>query len=487
MISSGVGIDVDSIAARENDCPLCVDLDGTLLKTDLLVETAFALFRTNPLALFLLPFWLLGGRANLKRQIAQRVLPVVKNLPFRADLLEFLQAEKSKGRRIILVSAADQTLAERVQQHLEIFDEIIGSDGASNLKGRVKAEMLVKRFGSGGFDYIGDSAVDFAVWRVARRALVVTNRARFVRAINLLAPVEKVFPRSSGGFGPLLRALRTHQWAKNLLVFVPLVTSHKLGEPDLLFRGLLAFLSFSLICSSVYLLNDILDLEADRSHKTKRLRPIASGELSVVTAAIIAALLLLAGIAAGVFCGLAYLQIAAVYFVWSFAYSMWLKHLLMLDVVVLACFYTLRLLAGGAATGIGCSEWLLAFSVFFFFCLAMIKRHAELRELDALDGKGARAYERGDLHPVASFGVSSGMISVLVLVLYAMSPEVKILYRTPTVLLLLCPLLLYWITRLWLKAHRGEVPQDPVVFALTDRTSYITGMLAAVVLYSATL
>lgn len=467
--------------------PLCVDLDETLLKVDLLYETALLLVKQDPLAVLALPFWLLRGRAHLKHQIALRVQPEMKSLPYRQDLVDYLRAEKESGRRLVLISAANELIARKVAEHLQLFDEVIGSNGRTNLKGSAKARVLEERFGARGFDYVGDSRVDFAVWRVARRALVVTNRARFARAINLLAPVEKVFPKSSGALGAWLRSLRTHQWAKNLLVFIPLVTSHRLGETDLVVRGLLAFASFSLICSSVYLLNDLLDVEADRAHKTKRLRPLAAGEVSVVSTAILSACLLLAGAAVGVFCGVTYLQIAALYFISSFAYSVWLKHLLMLDVVVLACFYTLRLLAGGAATGIGCSEWLIAFSVFFFFCLAMIKRHSELRELDALDGRSARAYAPADLNPVASFGVTSGMISGLVLVLYAMSPEVKVLYHRPALLLLLCPLLLYWITRLWLKAHRGEVPQDPVVFALTDRTSYIAGALAAAVLYVATI
>jgi 4-hydroxybenzoate polyprenyltransferase len=245
-------------------------------------------------------------------------------------------------------------------------------------------------------------------------------------------------------------------------------------------------LSFSFICSSVYLLNDMLDLEADRAHQTKSVRPLAAGDLQIVTAVCLAIGLLVCGIALGFFCGPAFLAIVGVYFASNLVYSIWLKRIIMLDVVVLACFYTLRLLAGGAATGIGCSEWLLAFSLFFFFGLAMIKRYSELREASVLDPQGNRRYQRSDLDSVASVGVSGGMISVLVIVLYAMSPEVRVLYQKPTLLLLLCPLLLYWITRLWFKAHRGEVPQDPVLFALTDRTSYLVGIAAAGVLYAAT-
>lgn len=466
--------------------PLCVDLDGTLLKTDLLWETLVALLKREPLAFFRLPVWLASGRAHLKRELARRVRTEIKYLPFRDDLLQFLREEKAKGRPIILITAADEIIAREVQKHLHVFDEVIGSNGVHNMRGATKALVLEGRFGARGFDYVGDSNVDFEVWRVSRHALVVTNRARFVRAINSFAPVEKVFPRSRNTFAVVLRALRSHQWSKNLLVVVPILTGHQLANLPILLRGAVAFCSFSLVCSGVYLLNDILDLDADRSHQTKRLRPLAAGDLSITTAVVLSAVTLLAGVSVGIACGLTFLGVLAIYLVANLAYSTWLKHVVMLDVVVLACFYTLRLLGGGAATGIGCSEWLLAFSVFFFFCLAMIKRYSELRESTAIEPQMARSYARSDLDSVALVGVSSGMISVLVLVLYAMSPEVRILYHKPTVLLLLCPLFLYWITRLWFKAHRGEVPQDPVLFALTDRTSYIAGLLAALVLYIAT-
>lgn len=469
--------------------PLCVDLDHTLLKTDLLFETLVLLFKRAPMAVLALPFWLMKGRAFLKHQLALRVRPEVKHLPFRDELVTFLRAEKDQGRRLILITAANQTLAETVQDYLQLFDEVIASDGSKNVKGANKARLLEERFGKGGFDYIGDSRSDFAVWRFARRAYVVTDSNRFANAIRTIVPVEKVFSRSAGRFVPLLRALRLHQWSKNVLVFVPIITSHRILDQSVLLSGVIAFFSFSLFCSGVYLINDLFDLEADRQDTKKRFRALASGELSILAAMLWASVLLICGVALGSLCGTPFLTVLAIYGLGSSAYSLWIKRIVMLDVVVLACFYSLRLLGGGAATGIGCSEWLLAFSVFFFFCLAMIKRYAEIRELVLADGqtKEGRGYLRTDLEPIATFGVSSGLISVLVLVLYVMSPEVRIIYLQPVILLLLCPLFLYWITRLWLKAHRGEVPQDPVVFALTDRTSYIAGVLAILVLYLATI
>jgi 4-hydroxybenzoate polyprenyltransferase/phosphoserine phosphatase len=469
--------------------PLCVDLDHTLLKTDLLFETIVLLAKRSPLKLAALPYWLSKGRAFLKYQLGLETKPNVESFPFRKELLEFLRTEKARGRRLILVSAADRGLAEAVAAYAGLFDEVIASDSRRNVKGANKAKVLEERFGKNAFDYIGDSRSDFEVWRSARHALVVTDSPRFARAVESIVPVERTFARSSGRLKALRSAFRIHQWSKNLLVFVPIITSHRLGERSVLLSGLVAFFSFSLFCSGVYLLNDIADLEADRRHTSKRLRALASGELSIVSAAVWAAALLPAGLVLGLFCGPLFVTYLAIYGMSSLAYSIWFKRVVMLDVVVLACLYSLRLLAGGAATGIGCSEWLLAFSVFFFFGLAMIKRYSELREAVAVEGErqSGRGYFRSDLEPIASFGVSSGLLSVLVIVLYGMSPEVRILYHRPTILLLLCPLFLYWITRIWFKAHRGEVPEDPVVFAVTDRTSYIAGILAALVLYAATI
>ena len=469
--------------------PLCVDLDHTLIRTDLLYECLVLLAKRNPFLFLLLPFWLLRGRSYLKRQLALRVQPEVHHLPFRRDLMNFLHQQKSEGRRLLLVSAADENLARAVQKHLGLFDDVIASNGVENVKGVNKARVLEQRFGRSGFDYVGDSKSDFAVWRSARRALVVTNSARFVRSIETMAQVEKVFPKSLSRFGRFAKAFRIHQWSKNLLVFVPVITSHKIFDRAVLIGGLVAFLSFNLFCSGVYLINDLLDLESDRRHPTKCLRPIASGEVSIFSAILCAAALLAAGVGLGFLCGLNFLAVLAIYGIGNVAYSVWLKRIVMLDVVVLACFYSLRLLGGSAATGIVFSEWLLAFSVFFFFCLAMIKRYSELRESLARTDrtKAGRGYMPIDFETVGTFGAGSGLISVLVLVLYVMSPDVQMLYHRPALLLLLCPLFLYWITRIWVKARRGEVPEDPVVWALQDRTSYIAGILAALVLYLATI
>ena len=469
--------------------PLCVDLDDTLLKTDLLYETLLLLAKRHPASLLALPFWFVQGRAYLKRQIALRVRPDIARLPFRGELVDFLRMEKERGRELVLVSAADRAIAEEVNAHLQLFHETLASEEKNNLKGKQKAALLEKRYGAKGFDYVGDSHSDFAVWRVARRALVVSQRPAFIKAVAAVAPVEKTFSKSEWQLYGWVRALRLHQWSKNLLIFVPIITAHKILDAAIMLKGLIAFVSFSLVCSAVYLVNDLMDLEADRAHETKRIRAIAAGDVSIRKAGIMALFLLLAGLAIGSLVGYVFLLIVGIYVAANVAYSAVLKRVIMLDVVMLATFYTLRLLAGGAATAIYCSEWLLAFSIFFFFCLAMIKRFSELQTQPATNDSlsAGRGYRRSDLETIGSFGTASGLISVLVFVLYIMSPDVRVLYQRPAILLLLCPLFLYWITRIWFKAQRGEMLEDPVVFALTDPTSYLAGLWAVLVLIAATI
>jgi 4-hydroxybenzoate polyprenyltransferase/phosphoserine phosphatase len=468
--------------------PLCVDLDDTLVKTDLLFETLVLLAKYRPVALLALPIWFIQGRGYLKEQIAQRVKPEISRLPFRRGLIDFLRAEKMRGRTLVLVTAADHGIAEEVNAHLQLFDETIGSRAGRNLKGKQKAALLMQRYGAKGFDYVGDSHSDFAVWRVSRRALVVSERPAFIKAVAAVVPVDRTFPKTERQPYAWLRALRLHQWSKNFLVFVPIITAHKVLDAAILLRGLIAFVSFSFICSAVYLVNDLMDLEADRAHETKRLRALAAGELSILHAVLLTLALFLAGGAIGVFLGLGFLIVIAIYIAANLTYSIMFKRIIMLDVVMLAGFYALRLLAGGAATALYCSEWLLAFSIFFFFCLAMVKRFSELQRATGMEETVSigRGYKRSDLEAIGSFGTASGLISVLVFVLYIMSPDVRVLYRRPAILLLLCPLFLYWITRIWFKAKRGEIPEDPVVFALTDPTSYLAGLWAMLVLFAAT-
>lgn len=472
------------VVARE--LPLCVDLDGTLVKTDLLLESLFALLKAKPWAVFLLPFWLLRGRAYLKQQIAARATVNVPALPYHLEFLQFLTEQYQAGRSLILATAADQTIARAVAGHLGIFSDVLASNGARNLSGRHKLQALRERVGD--FAYAGNARVDLPIWREATAAIVVNAPAHVVRSAQREANVETVFPGDQGlraRARAFVKAIRVHQWIKNILVFVPLFTSHRVVSPMLWLDAVLAFVAFSLCASSVYLVNDLLDLEADRLHPKKRTRPFASGALPVSVGLVAVPLLLGAGfgIAKGLLPPSFALALAA-YYALTVAYSFYLKQMVLLDVVVLATLYTLRILAGAAAVGVPLSQWLLAFSLFLFLSLALVKRFSELHALRRSNNTVAkgRGYFAGDLEQLASLGAASGYISVLVLALYINSRQVTSLYSHPALLWLICPFILYWVSRVWLLAHRGQMHHDPIVFAIRDKISYITGAIVGLIM-----
>lgn len=475
--------------AQEASIPLCVDLDGTLIRTDVLWESLILLLKRNPLYLLALPFWLLRGRAYMKKQIATRTELNAADLPYHEPFLEYLKAEHRQGRRLILATAADLRLAQNVARHIGLFSEVIASDGATNMRGKNKGNTLSERFGKKAFDYAGNSTVDLPVWEQSRAAIVVNANDHLAQRAGNLTTVARVFNEPASFFGALLKASRPHQWIKNVIIFVPLVTSHSLGDAALLGRALLAFVAFSLCASGVYMLNDLLDLGADRHHSTKKFRPFASGRLPLPVGLVLAPLLLASSAVIAAFASWNFLAMLGIYFALTTTYSWRVKKIPLLDVFFLAGLYTMRLIAGHAATGIDYSFWLLAFSMFIFLSLALVKRFTELHGLrreNRHDSKG-RGYNSGDLEVVAMLGIASGFMAVLVMALYVNSEQVRILYHHPEVLLLMCPLLLYWISRIWLFAHRGWMHDDPVIFALKDRVSYLIGALATGVIWLASI
>lgn len=472
----------------KNNIPLCVDLDGTLIHSDLLLESFLLLIKRNPLALLLMPFWLLKGKAHLKSQIAQRVRLDGAALPYTKPLLNFLQAAKAQGRAIWLCTASDARLAQAVADHVGLFDGVLASNGVLNMAGSNKANELVKRFGDKGFDYCGNSSVDLAVWRHARAAIVVNASESLAAKARALTQVELVIPPMKGGIKVILKALRVHQWAKNGLIFVPVAAGHLLGNPATLGQSLLAFMAFSLCASSVYLLNDMLDLAADREHHSKCHRPFAAGQLSLLFGLIAAPMLLIVALLIAWCLPLKFLAVLAAYYVATLAYSFGLKRVVMIDVLALAGLYTVRIVAGAAATEIPLSFWLLMFAVFIFLSLAIVKRYAELhamRQQGKLKAKG-RGYQVEDIALLQSLGTAAGYLSILVLALYVNSPDISNLYRHPKLAWGLVPIMLYWISRIWMQTHRGQMHDDPLVFALKDRISLVTGVAAAVVLWAAT-
>lgn len=466
--------------------PLCVDLDGTLIHSDLLLESALALLGRNPLYLFAMAFWLLRGKAHLKREIARRCEIEIATLPYNAALVEWLRAEREQ-RRLVLCTASDAGYAHAVAAHLDLFSEVLASDGRSNLSGRHKAARLVERYGDRKFDYAGNTRVDLAVWRHARQGVVVGPSASLGKAAARVTTVERVFERERRPVQIWTRALRLHQWLKNLLVFLPLLAAHRLFSLDAAAHAAAAFVAFGLCASGVYLLNDLLDLASDRRHPRKRKRPFAAGTLPLTAGLIAAPALTLAAFALALAIAPLFALTLLGYYVLTLAYSFRLKRIVMLDVVVLAALYTIRIVAGAAAIAQPLSFWLLAFSMFIFLSLAMLKRYTELRVLQANGWSNAegRGYRVDDLGLIQSLGAASGYLSVLVLALYINSTASEALYHRPEVLWLLCPLLLYWISRVWVVAHRGQMHDDPVIYAMVDRVSRVVLVLGALVVIGA--
>ncbi len=459
--------------------PLAVDLDGTLLRTDLLLESLLSLLRRSPLSLFLLPFWLLKGRAHLKREIARRGCLDVTLLPYRNDLLERLRVEHEKGRSLVLATASDEQLAQQVANHLRIFNSVLASDGSTNLTGERKRECLVSQFGEKGFDYAGNETRDLAVWSSARKAIVVSLNQHLVQAVEKVTPVEFVFEEPRPSFGEYFNALRPQQWMKNILIFVPIFAAHSFIELPLLGEAFLAFLAFCCCASAGYVFNDLFDLAADRHHPKKRLRPFASGRLTLWYGFAMVPVLTVLGCTLALLVSRLFLAIALVYFATTFTYSLYLKKIVLLDVLVLASIYTFRIFAGAEAVGIRPSGWLLGFSMFVFTSLAFVKRYGELVVMRSVDGEHAtaRSYELSDAELLATKGTASGYAAVLMLALYISSGAAKALYGRHELMWLLCPLLLYWLGYIWLVAHRGKMRDDPLIFALRDRTSRILILL----------
>jgi len=463
--------------------PLCVDLDGTLLRSDILYESLLALLAHNPLYVFLLPFWLLKGKAYVKRQLASRVKLPAETLPYDERVLEILRTTTQRPR--VLCTASDRLLVEPIADHLGLFEEVMASDGHTNLSGSNKGEALAARFGERGFDYMGNGQVDLKVWSHAGGAFVVNNGTGLARAAAGQTQVLAHLPSQNGGLLTWIKAMRVYQWLKNLLVLVPLLTAHRFFDLTSIIDAGVAFLAFGLCASGVYLLNDLLDLTPDRMHARKRKRPFAAGTLPLLHGLMVAPLITLAGFALALLCSPAFAAVLLCYYVMTLSYSLKLKRIVMIDVVMLAALYTVRIIGGTVAINAEFSFWLLAFSMFVFLSLAMLKRYTELASALASGKEMAigRGYSVADLPLVQSLGAAAGYIGVLVFALYINSPESLELYTNPKLLWLLCPILLYWISRMWIVSHRGDMHDDPIVFAAMDRGSQIViGLCVLIVL-----
>lgn len=470
--------------------PLVIDLDGTLLRSDLLIESGFAFIRDNPRRLLAPLKWLLSGKAILKGQLARSTPLDVTVLPYDPQVIALVEQERAKGRQIILATASHKIYAEQIAEHLKLFDLVLATENTTNLSKQNKRDRLVEIFGENGFDYAGNSHDDLPVWEAAQNALLMNPEPGVISKAGAIANVEHVVNTRPNQFKAWIKALRIHQWVKNLLLFVPLLASHKVNEIDLLLNGCLAFLFFGLCASSVYLLNDLLDLEDDRHHSTKRHRPLASGSLPLKTGLLAFPVLLISAFSGSLLLLPWKFTIAlATYYLLTLAYSMLLKRKMVVDVITLAILYTLRIVAGTFAFGVELTFWMLAFSMFMFLSLALVKRYAELQEARSTgieEKSRGRDYYPSDLEMISSLGAASGYLAVMVLALYIQDNNTVSLYDNPQIIWLACPLLLYWVTRVWLITHRGEMHDDPIVFAIKDRTSLLVGLIFAAIFWIAT-
>jgi 4-hydroxybenzoate polyprenyltransferase len=465
-----------------NAIPLAVDLDGTLIATDLLWEGLFILLKKNPLYLLLVPMWLTGGPARLKQEIARRIDMDPASLPYRVELLDRLRAEHEEGRKIVLATGAPRKFAEAIAAHLGIFDRVLATDGPRNMTSGHKRAWLVAAYGDGGFDYAGNSRHDVKVFDAARAVIVVApdrgaarwQAAHGAETMPAPKPTRKTF----------VKMLRVHQWLKNSLLAVPMVLSHQYFNVGMIWDCLLAFVSFSAVASAIYIANDFFDLALDRRHPTKRSRPFASGALSIPFGLRAIVALLATGLAVGSLLPIEFLGVLGGYMVVATAYSLSFKRMLLIDVLTLAGLYTIRVLAGAAATGVAVSFWLLAFSIFFFLSLALVKRFVELRTTAIPPGEriAGRGYRTEDQEIVAQAGMASAFSSALVLALYMDSTAVRELYPHPWLMWPLAPIVLYLTMRVWILARRDEMHDDPVVFIIRDWRSQIVVAIGAVLL-----
>jgi len=465
--------------------PLVIDLDGTLINTDLLSESLLFFILKNPFLAFKLPKYLFSGKANLKWQIAKVIEIDAKTLPYNQQIINLIKTERQKGRSVVLATASHRIYAQKIADHLQLFDQVFATEENINLSAQNKCDKLVKEFGEKGFDYVGNSHDDLKVWQKSRLAYITNPSYCLVKKVKYLDNIEKIFTPPRRFFKNWIKAIRLHQWVKNLLIFVPLFASHKLTQMDLVFNGLLAFLFFSLCASHVYLFNDLVDIRNDRNHPTKRFRPLAAGSISITSSIMLSIVFLTLAFVGSIFLMPLWFTISLIfYYLLTLIYSTFLKQLIIIDVITLAALYTIRIIAGTFAFGVKLTFWMLAFSMFIFLSLSLVKRYAELYEQrnqkikETINGRG---YHPNDLEILSSLGTASGYLAVMVLALYIQDQATISLYSHPRIIWFACPVFLYWISRIWMITYRGKMHDDPVVFAIKDRISWIIGIITGII------
>lgn len=466
-----------------NQPPLVVDLDGTLIKSDLLYEGIILLLKKNPLYIFLVFLWLLKGKLYVKKEIFNRTKIDPELLPYNHAFLDFLNAEYKKGRKIVLATASLLEYAIQISKYLNIFSEVYGSENETNLKGKSKRDLLVKVFGDKNFDYAGNSKSDLVIFKSARKSILVNPNKIFGTRVKRKVALEYIFENKTNKLILFLESIRIYQWSKNLLVFVPLFTSQHWDDARSFGHIIITFLALGLIASSGYIINDLFDLGSDRSHPRKKKRPLASGEISIQNSMTIAVTFLIMGFGLSAYIGNSLILFLLLYLTLTVSYSIYFKTIVLVDVFFLASLYTMRIIIGASVINVVISFWLLAFSVFIFFSLALVKRYAEVKlnastKEDTVKGRG---YSISDLSFIGQIGISSGLIGVVVFALYIDSPEVKIYYTNATYLWLICLMLLYWISFIWHTAFRGNMTDDPIIYSFKSPKSLVVFFIIAVI------
>jgi len=462
---------------------LVVDLDGTLIYSDLLYEGLLILLRKNPLYIFSLLIWILKGKAYFKKEIFNRIHIPYELLPTNKELISFLETELSKGRQIILATASLKSHAQEIAKTLPIFDNIFGTEEV-NLKGENKLKLLIDEYGEFRFDYIGNSRSDIKIFAKSRYSYLVNPSKSLERKTSQISELKYSWKLKGNNVTDYIKAIRAYQWLKNLLIFIPIITSHSFNSLNLMLLTITAFFAFSMIASSGYIVNDLLDLNSDRIHPRKRFRPFASGRLSIRSGVALSLILFTIGIIVASRLNYSFFITVLIYFITSLSYSLYLKKIALYDVFILALLYSIRVIAGGLVSGISISFWLIAFSTFLFLSLAFVKRYSELMNIKSKTDlmERGREYFTTDLNLLQIMGIVSGFMSVVVFALYINSPEVIRLYTHAQILWGISLLFLFWISRIWIITNRGEMTDDPILFAVKDAKSYFIFIMIGLML-----
>ena len=466
---------------------LFVDLDDTLVETDTLFDSILLFIKKTPFNLFNIFYWLLLGKTVLKHEIACRVTLNLDTLPYNKSVIDYIISSKKNGQKVVLATATNLKTARSISDHLKFFDDVIASDINNNLKGQKKLNVIQEYVNNKDFDYIGDSKADIPIFNAAQKAIISNPTRSLASKYRDTDNVLLLKKKKMNKFLIWLKAIRLHQWSKNTLLFLPLIMAHRFEELEIILNNFLSFILFGLVASAGYIFNDLNDLDSDRKHPSKKERPYASGDMSIKSGLV--SIVLLLAIAFSL--SLLYLEksfsfLLILYLFSTILYSLFLKKEIIIDVIVLSILYVLRIIAGGVSTGTPVSSWLLVFSIFFFSSLAFMKRYTDVVSLKKKTFKlHGRNYQGLDAGLILTAGLSSGYISILVLALYIFSSNVNLLYQGPEILLIILPLLFYWISRLWLLSHRGEMNSDPIIFSIKDKVSYMILFFVLVVCFFA--